>query len=86
MSCWKKNGGQVDYNDPLSIPQTPAMRNFKMNKKSVGLTPQNLKKYDCLAVVTEHSVYDYPMIKKYAALIVDTRNVFKTTDKKIIKV
>lgn len=84
IELFEKNGGHVNYNDPF-IPQTPAMRNFKMNKKSVALTPQNLKKYDCLVVVTDHSCYDYPMIKKYASLIVDTRNVFKTTDKKIVK-
>ena len=84
IELFEKNGADVDYNDPF-IPQTPPMRNFKVNKKSVGLTPRSLQKHDCVVVVTDHTCYDYAMIKKYAPLIVDTRNVYKTADKKVVK-
>ncbi len=75
---------QVDYNDPY-IPFAPKMRKFKIQKKSVQVTPANLKKYDCVIIVTDHSVYDKDMLLKYANLIVDTRNLIKTDSQKVIK-
>ncbi|MCS7151896.1 MAG: nucleotide sugar dehydrogenase [Endomicrobia bacterium] len=69
----EKHGARVDYNDPY-IPKTPSMRKFKIVKKSVNLSPNKIRKYDCIVIVTDHSSYDYDMIVKNAKLIVDTRN------------
>lgn len=52
------------------------------------LTPENVLKYDCLLVSTAHRDFDYGIIREYANLIVDTRNVFRTVgnqDGKIFK-
>ncbi|MGE3181241.1 MAG: nucleotide sugar dehydrogenase, partial [Phycisphaerae bacterium] len=42
--------------------------------KSVKLTPENLKGFDCVLISTDHSDVDYDMICEHAALVVDTRN------------
>lgn len=77
-------GAVVDYNDPF-IPISPLMRRFKIKKRSVKLSPFTIKKYDCVVIVTDHSAYDYNMIRRYSKLIVDTRNAIKVSGGKIIK-
>jgi len=37
----------------------------------------DLGKYDCVLIVTDHSDYDYPKIVLEAQLVVDTRNATK---------
>jgi UDP-N-acetyl-D-glucosamine dehydrogenase len=80
----EQKGAYVDYNDPY-IPVAPKMRKFKVEKKSVCLTPKNIKRYDCVVIVTDHSSYDYEMILKNSKLIVDTRNVIKKKLNKVVQ-
>ncbi len=68
-----EKGAQVDFNDPY-IPRTKKMRMYDLRKSSVPLTPETLKKYDCVVIATDHSCYDYDFILKHAPLVVDTRN------------
>jgi UDP-N-acetyl-D-glucosamine dehydrogenase len=37
----------------------------------------NLGKYDCVLIVTDHSDYDYKKIVEEAQLVVDSRNATK---------
>jgi len=53
--------------------------------KSIELTEKSIKRYDCLLIATNHSVYDYKWILKNANLIVDTRNAIKEPSSKIVK-
>ena len=79
------HGAKVDYNDDY-VTTIPRVRKYSFNKKSVKVTPANIKKYDLILLSTEHSYYDYSMILKNAKLIVDTRNGFGSfTNKKIYK-
>ncbi len=79
------HGAKVDYNDDFST-SIPKLRKYDFNKKSIKMTPTNIKKYDLLLLSTEHSYYDYKMILKYANIIVDTRNGFGSfKNKKIYK-
>jgi len=59
------------------------------NKTKVGLTEltaENLQTYDAVAILTDHSNVDYELVKKQAALIIDTRNVYPLNhDEKIIR-
>ncbi len=66
-------GAEVDYNDP-HVPQTHRMRQHDLQMKSVELSPENLKKYDCVLIATHHQAYDWQMVADNAKLIVDTRN------------
>jgi len=77
-------GATVDYNDPY-IPLLPETRKYKFHMKSVELTEKSIKRYDCLLIVANHSVYDYKWILKNANLIVDTRNAIKDLSSKVVK-
>ena len=72
----QKEGAIVDYNDPY-IPRIPETRKYKFDMESVPLTPENISSYDAVLIATDHSVYDYEMIEKYAKLIIDTRNALR---------
>ncbi|MFA5073590.1 MAG: nucleotide sugar dehydrogenase [Nitrospirota bacterium] len=66
-------GADVDYNDPY-VPQTWKMRMYDLKKSSVPLTGEMLRAYDCVVICTDHSSYDYELVVRNAALVVDTRN------------
>ena len=77
MEILINKGAEVDYNDPF-VPVLPSMRMYDIQRESVELSPENLAKYDCVLISTDHSVYDFDFIAEHAQLIVDTRNA---TDK-----
>ncbi|HXZ10770.1 MAG TPA: nucleotide sugar dehydrogenase [Candidatus Sulfotelmatobacter sp.] len=67
-------GAVMDYNDPY-FPALHRMRHYDFsNMKSVPLTPEQLDRYDCVLIATDHSSYDYDAIVRNAKLVVDTRN------------
>jgi len=76
-------GAIVDFFDPY-VPDIVID-----NKTKVGLTEltaENLQTYDAVAILTDHSNVDYELVKKQAALIIDTRNVYPLNhDEKIIR-
>lgn len=77
----KPKVGLVKYNDPY-VPEL-LIDNKKV--KSVNLTLNELKKYDVILILTDHSCYDYNFILKNAKLIIDTRNVIKQKNLKVKK-
>ncbi len=84
MELLEKKGAEVDYNDPY-FPELPHTRKYKYQKKSVELLSENLKRFDCVIVVTDHSFYDPNFIAEHSSLIIDTRNLIKN-NKYIAKV
>lgn len=72
-------GAVVEYNDPYipAVPKVSPMRHYTIKMASVELTPENLKKYDAILIVTDHSCYDYDMIVRESSIIVDSRNATK---------
>ncbi len=73
MEILMAKGANVDYNDP-HIEGLWAMRHYHFDNKSVDLTPENLRSYDCVLISTAHSAYDWDMVVENARLVVDTRN------------
>ena len=67
------HGAHVDYNDP-HVPHLPKLRRYDLRMSSVALTPDDLPRYDCVLIVTDHSAYDYDFIVRHARLVLDTRN------------
>src|SRR3989304_3209608 len=61
----RARGADVEYNDP-HIPRTPRQREHDLKMKSVTLSPENLARYDCVLIATDHSAYDYEMVVKHA--------------------
>jgi UDP-N-acetyl-D-glucosamine dehydrogenase len=85
ITLLRGKGAKVDYNDP-HVPKTHKMRDYDLKMSSVPLTENNLKRYDCLLISTDHSAYDYPFIVKNSKLIVDTRNATgKIRSSKIVR-
>ncbi len=66
----------IDYHDPY-IQELGEFRKYKFNYKSIELTEENLKKYDCVIVITDHSIYDGDFIAKNSKIVIDTRNLIK---------
>ncbi len=73
MEILLDKGAEMDYNDPF-VPVLPSMRHYDIQRKSVELTPENIAKYDCVLISTDHTQYDWDFIVKHAQLVVDTRN------------
>jgi UDP-N-acetyl-D-glucosamine dehydrogenase len=71
----------VNFNDP----HVPYVKIEDTRVRSVALTSRELKKYDAVVILTDHSVYDYAFIVKHAKLIIDTRNAIHKKLKKIKK-
>jgi UDP-N-acetyl-D-glucosamine dehydrogenase len=45
--------------------------------KAVELSPHLLQSMDCVAILTDHSAFDYSMVAKFGSMILDTRNALK---------
>jgi UDP-N-acetyl-D-glucosamine dehydrogenase len=45
--------------------------------KGVEIVPEMLASMDCVALLTDHSSFDYPLIVKHSSLIFDSRNALK---------
>jgi len=74
---------KVDYYDPI----IPYLKVGTIDMTSVKLTPAVVKKYDCVAIATDHSSVNYRLILKNAKCIFDIRNVYgRTRDKKINRI
>ena len=66
-------GAHVQFSDPY----IPSIQLDEQTIKSVNLTPETLQAPDLVAILTDHSAFDYAMIAKHSALIFDTRNALK---------
>ncbi len=70
-------GCDVRYHDPL-VPEVrfdlAHAEGSGAPLSSVALTDEELKRADCVVVVTNHSQIDYRRITELASLVVDTRN------------
>jgi UDP-N-acetyl-D-glucosamine dehydrogenase len=69
----RDRGAEVSYHDP-HIPTYPSMRRYRIDLKSVPLSPDTLRSMDCVLILTDHDAVDYGMLAEHATLVVDTRN------------
>jgi UDP-N-acetyl-D-glucosamine dehydrogenase len=83
MSYLRKLKFKVDYHDKY-FPVLKKNRSFFEQKKSVNLTKENLKKYDLVVISTNHTYLNILKIYKYSKIILDPRNVYKFSSKKVI--
>jgi UDP-N-acetyl-D-glucosamine dehydrogenase len=67
----KQQGAIVSYNDPY-FPVLLKGRHYDLQMERASLN--NIGEYDCVAIITDHSDYDYSAIVREAQLVVDTRN------------
>jgi len=76
MEILREKGAEVEYYDPF-IPKLPATRKYQYDMSSIELTPEKVKQYDVVIVITDHTDVDYQLVRQNAKLIIDTRNVFR---------
>ncbi len=68
LSLLREKGASVSYHDP-HVPRLPALE-----LTSVALDDAALKKSDCVAIITDHSIFDWGKVVRNSKLLVDTRN------------
>jgi UDP-N-acetyl-D-glucosamine dehydrogenase len=73
----REKGATVFYNDPY-FPTVGHGRHYALNMSNTPL--DNLRQYDAVTIVTDHSTYDYQSIVDQAQLVIDTRNATKGID------
>lgn len=73
-------GARVNYFDPF----IPYLKIDDIDIRGEEITKKNIKEFDCIIIVTQHSKVDYKFIKDNAKLIFDTRNVYKDVNAKNI--
>lgn len=79
----KEKGAIVDFNDPHA---DYFYDKYETKVFSKPLIYESLQDYDCVVLLTNHSVYSYKDIIKNSRLIIDTRNAFKDyDDSKIVR-
>ena len=78
----KSKGADVRYHDPY----VPSFRHDGWSMTSVSDLLTEVRWADCVVIVTNHKIYDYPAILDAAALIVDTRNALGALGKSNPKV
>jgi len=66
-------------------PYIPYIKLNGINLKGINLTKDNLKKFDCVVLITDHSDVNYGFVRNNAKLIFDTRNVYKGTFANVVK-
>tara|TARA_A100001015_G_scaffold318323_1_gene437885 strand:+ start:3948 stop:5243 length:1296 start_codon:yes stop_codon:yes gene_type:complete len=75
INILEKKGYNVDYHDPY-VKVLKNLRKFQKLKQSKKLN-NNLKKYACILLVTDHDKVDYKKIVKNSRLIFDCRGYFR---------
>ena len=84
MQLLQDKGALVDYSDP-HVLEFPPMRDYEFELSSVELSAKNIEGYDCVLIATNHKLFDYELIKQHAALVVDSRGVYKEQFEGLVK-
>lgn len=84
MELLRDQGADLSYSDP-HVPVFPEMREHRFDLASTSLSPASLAAFDAVVVATDHSKFDFDMIRKHAALIIDSRGVYRDSAPHIIK-
>ena len=79
----RKKKISVSYHDPNV--KFLKSRNLKNTLNSKNLNSNELKKYDCVIIVTNHSNINYDLILKNSKLIIDTRNILPKNNSNILQ-
>jgi UDP-N-acetyl-D-glucosamine dehydrogenase len=71
IEALQRRGAVVSYSDPY-FPKIGKGRKYDLQMQAVPAS--NFGQYDCVAIITDHSDYDYAKIVDEAQLVIDTRN------------
>jgi UDP-N-acetyl-D-glucosamine dehydrogenase len=77
----REGGAEVAYNDPF-FPRVGSGRRYDLRMQSTPL--EQLSRFDCVVIATDHSMYEYESIVAEAKLVVDSRNATRTLDPELL--
>ena len=78
-------GAKIQYHDNF-IEHFPHMRNHYIPLDNTPITPESLKQFDCVVIMTDHDYLDYDMMLQHSNLLVDTRGKYiNVKNPKIVK-
>lgn len=75
MEILRDWGAEVKYSDP-NVPVFPTMREHNFNLFSIDLTPESIASFDAVILLTDHSQFNYDMIRQNAKILIDTRGKY----------
>lgn len=84
MEYLREDGARVDYSDP-HVPAFPKMREHRFDLKSVRLTPETLRSFDCVVLITDHDAFDYDLILENSQFLVDTRGKYRLSKPNLMR-
>ncbi|AQS47187.1 UDP-N-acetyl-D-glucosamine dehydrogenase [Thioclava nitratireducens] len=84
MELLRAAGAEIAYSDP-HVPVFPKMREHTFDLSSVTLTPETIESFDAVVLTTDHAQFDYNMIRDNAQVIIDSRGVYRSPMKNIVK-
>lgn len=73
----RQAGAEVSYNDPF-FEEVGSGRHYDLQMRSTPL--ENLERFDCVMILTDHSLYSYEEIVSQARLVIDTRNATRAIE------
>jgi UDP-N-acetyl-D-glucosamine dehydrogenase len=76
MHMLQQRGADISYIDPYVPKLDPAHGGFDLESID-RLDARTLRSFDCVAILTDHRVFDYTAIVQHSDLVVDTRNAIK---------
>jgi len=75
IEALQHEGATIKYNDPF-FPTVGRGRKYDLQMESIPL--DDLGSYDCVLIVTDHSVYNYREIVAQSKLVIDSRNATRS--------
>ena len=85
MGLLHQKGAEVSYTDP-HVPTLSARAWIGGHDlEAIPITASMLRRVDCVAILTDHSAFDYQTMVAAAPLIVDTRNAIKQAHPHVFK-
>jgi len=76
MELLREWGANIAYSDP-HLPVFPQMRQHAFDLASTELTASSIAKFDAVVLLTDHTDFDYDLIRDNASILVDTRGRYR---------
>ena len=76
MHMLQQRGADISYVDPYVPKLDPSHGGFDLTSID-RLDARTLRSFDCVAILTDHRLFDYTAIVEHSDLVVDTRNAIK---------
>ncbi|MDA7961032.1 MAG: nucleotide sugar dehydrogenase [Gammaproteobacteria bacterium] len=81
MQILREQGANISYADP-HVPKIEKLRGYDFNMAAEKLSAELLAQSDLVILCADHARFDYAMIKRHSALLLDTRGAMREQDEK----